>query len=226
MVIGLGRRLKGLMCRAIAFGLSRRVTLVGDNARVRFKWPIVPVRLVCSCTARIEVHGVLTIEPWLQRRTPVVIHCASDSVLSFEGDFTLGSGVRLYLSRASTLTFGGRGEESGSGITENSLIMVRKRVKIGKDFICAWNVFITDCDWHTIRGKSYQEDTVIEDHVWVAPNSCILKGSHIGRGSIVGAGAAVHRLRTGPNSLIAGVPARVVARNQNWTRDLESPAQQ
>jgi len=30
--------------------------------------------------------------------------------------------------------------------------MVYKRITIGKDFLCSWNMFITDCDWHGMVG--------------------------------------------------------------------------
>ena len=55
------------------------------------------------------------------------------------------------------------------------------------------------------------EGIVIEDDVWLGAGVRVLDGCHIGRGSVIGAGAVV----TGdiePYSIAVGVPARCVAR--------------
>jgi len=49
----------------------------------------------------------------------------------------------------------------------------------------------------------------IGDDVWIGANSTVLCGSTIGSGSIIGAGSVV-RGEIPPNSLAAGVPARVI----------------
>ncbi len=50
---------------------------------------------------------------------------------------------------------------------------------------------------------------VIEDAVWIASNATILPGVTVGAASVVAAGAVVTR-DVAPNTLVAGVPARVV----------------
>lgn len=118
------------------------------------------------------------------------------------------------------LYIGGRRDESASGMTERSRIMVRKHVHIGVDLICAWGVFITDCDWHEIIGHTNTQETVIGDHVWIAPNCSILKGSHIGNDCIIATGSVTHRTSFPDGTLIGGVPARVLATGRQWTRDM------
>ena len=49
----------------------------------------------------------------------------------------------------------------------------------------------------------------IEDDVWIAANVTISKGVTIGSGSIVGANSFVNS-DVAPNSIVAGVPARIV----------------
>lgn len=46
--------------------------------------------------------------------------------------------------------------------------MVNQKIEIGKDFDCAWDVFISDCDWPQIEGQPFQRNVRIGDHVWVA----------------------------------------------------------
>ena len=50
---------------------------------------------------------------------------------------------------------------------------------------------------------------VIGDKVWIGANATVLPGVTIGKGAIVAAGAVVTR-DVPPNTIVAGVPARVV----------------
>jgi len=51
------------------------------------------------------------------------------------------------------------------------------------------------------------EDIIIEDDVWIGANTVVLKGVHIGRGAIIGAGAVV--TKNIPSMAIAvGIPAK------------------
>ncbi len=52
---------------------------------------------------------------------------------------------------------------------------------------------------------------VIEDHVWIGTRAMIMPGTVIGRGAVVAAGAVVTR-DVPPMTVVAGVPARPVAR--------------
>ncbi len=132
----------------------------------------------------------------------------------------LGNGTRIFIDRGASLYIGGKKNESASGITEKSLIMVRKKIHIGFDCIIAWNVFITDCDWHMIVGKSVQEDVIIGDHVWIAGNTSILKGSKIEENCIVGAHSLITKKLIPAGNLVAGNPAKVIENNVQWHRSM------
>lgn len=58
-------------------------------------------------------------------------------------------------------------------------------------------------------GALVSKDIVVEDGVWIGTRALICPGVTIGAGSVVAAGAVVIR-SVPPNSLIAGVPAKVV----------------
>jgi acetyltransferase-like isoleucine patch superfamily enzyme len=96
--------------------------------------------------------------------------------------------------------------------------MVKKFLFIGYDFLCSWNVFITDCDWHYIGTKIKQIDTKIGDHVWITCNCSVLKGSDIGSNSILSNGTVVHREKFDDYSLISGNPARRIKNAPDWSR--------
>lgn len=51
---------------------------------------------------------------------------------------------------------------------------------------------------------------VIEDHAWIGMRAILLPGTRVGRGAVVAAGAVASG-DIPPMSVVAGVPARVVA---------------
>ena len=63
---------------------------------------------------------------------------------------------------------------------------------------------------HTITFQDKEYSIVIENDVWIGANACILSGAHIGKGSIIAAGAVVTNKQFPPYSIIGGVPAKVI----------------
>ncbi len=59
------------------------------------------------------------------------------------------------------------------------------------------------------QGQEYKPVT-IEDDCWIGSNAFIMPGTHLGRGSIVSAGAVVGGRRYKDFSILAGNPARVI----------------
>lgn len=114
--------------------------------------------------------------------------------------------------------------ESGAAIEIGSrcgltgvAIVAAEHITIGNWVLLGANVVVTDTDFHPLDSGMRRTDTlagahrpvVIEDDVFVGMNSLILKGTHIGTGSVIGAGSVV----TGyipPGVLAAGNPARVI----------------
>lgn len=170
--------------------------------------------------AKLIIKGNLRVNSHCGGLAPVYIHIGKNATLSINGDFIIGQGVRIELFSNSCLTFGGKEKESDSGITSDTLIMAYKKIDIGKDFLCAWNIFISDSDWHSIKGQNHQEDLIIGNHVWVANSCSILKGSKIGNNNIVASHSKVIKGLYPDDCLIAGSPAKVVRDNINWSRDI------
>jgi len=202
--------------------LSRKVNCLGPGAGIYRRGLRPKVLIARHPDAEINLHGKLLVESWHAGTEPIFISCGPKARLNIRGDFQIGNGVRIVLAPGAELDIGGRRDESVSGITESSLILVRRRVCIGVDFVCAWRVFITDCDWHEIVGEINQLDTVIGDHVWIASGASVLKGTRIGSGSILACGAVAHRIEIPPNSLAGGVPCRILGSGRQWRRDLPS----
>jgi acetyltransferase-like isoleucine patch superfamily enzyme len=101
-------------------------------------------------------------------------------------------------------------------------------VTIGNRVLISHNVFIVDNQTHPVNAETRhhqfkakfgfpfpqnmdleEKPIVIEDDVWIAANSIILRGVHIGKGAIVGAGAVVTK-NVPAGKLVAGNPAVVI----------------
>lgn len=67
-----------------------------------------------------------------------------------------------------------------------------------------------------IRTQGTREsEIVIDDDVWIGARATFLAGARVGAGSIVAAGSVV-RGEFPPNSVIGGVPARVLKQRPGW----------
>lgn len=66
-----------------------------------------------------------------------------------------------------------------------------------------------------IGGKEKSAPIHIGNHVWIGARATILKGVTIGDGAVVAAGAVVNK-DVPPNTLVGGVPARIIKENISW----------
>lgn len=102
-------------------------------------------------------------------------------------------------------------------INENVQITCASRVIIGKGCTIARDVIIRDFDAHTIErpGFEIKKPINIGNYVWIGNRAMILKGVTIGDGAIIAAGSIVTK-NVPPNSVVAGIPAKVVKENVSW----------
>jgi len=96
----------------------------------------------------------------------------------------------------------------GADIAASWAVKIGKRCNIGQFAIIIDDDY-HDVDDHTAHGKV--APVIIEDDVWLGARVTVLRGSRIGRGSVVAAHAVVMG-EIPPYSLAAGVPAKVVRR--------------
>ncbi|MFI8565508.1 acyltransferase [Rhodococcus sp. NPDC078407] len=139
-----------------------------------------------------------------------------------------GSGITLSenatVDSHSQLRVSGVIRNSGTGIIIGSrsaigaynCIMGQGGVQIGDDVLLGPNVTILSENHNfeasdvpiRLQGESRQR-TVIEDDVWIGAGVVVLAGTHIGRGSVIAAGAVV-RENVIAGTIVGGVPARLI----------------
>lgn len=97
-------------------------------------------------------------------------------------------------------------------------------VNIGDDCMFSKGVLIRPSDGHTIYDIStneilnYGKSINIGHHIWCAGDNSILKGANIPNNSIVAKGSIVTKAFDVPNSLYAGIPAKIIKTGVNWRR--------
>jgi acetyltransferase-like isoleucine patch superfamily enzyme len=126
-----------------------------------------------------------------------------------------------------------RGNECCIIIGENSIIgnnvyiSAREKnvkVQIGKNCMFSRNIKIMTSDGHDILEENKRinqaKDIVLENEVWLADNVTLLKGSYIGKGSVVATNSTVTKEFKEKNTIIAGNPAKIVKQNIKWREEL------
>lgn len=175
-------------------------------------------RISNQSSINMNLIGNLLVNSWGGSNIPSSISCSPGSIITILGDFEIGPNVHITLTQGAILKLGGKLNSSGSGITCNSRVMVENSMSIGYDCIIAWDVFISDSNWHDISCMARSSPVSIGDHVWISHGASVLKGAVIPSGCIVGAKSLVTSIFNSEKSLLAGVPANVIRNQVEWSR--------
>jgi acetyltransferase-like isoleucine patch superfamily enzyme len=141
---------------------------------------------------------------------PSEFHMGKKSEISVNGNFVIYTGFHLSIGSNAVMVF-------GSGyINSNVTIDCFEHIHLGCDIVISKGVVIRDSDNHQIGDNSKTHaPIIIEDRVWIGLNATVLKGVRIGHGSVIAAGAVVTK-DVPANTLVGGVPARVIKSNITW----------
>jgi acetyltransferase-like isoleucine patch superfamily enzyme len=133
-----------------------------------------------------------------------------------QGTMTIGERVRFdsTLSTLELVSLQGGHLEIGDNVFINcgSSLVASTHVKIGDDCLIGRDVMIMDTDFHRVEDKAWDvsgKPIVIEARAWIGNRSIVLKGVTVGHDAVVAAGSVVTR-DVPPNSVVAGVPAKVI----------------
>jgi long-chain acyl-CoA synthetase len=123
-----------------------------------------------------------------------------------QSHMVVGPGAVLRIGNDVSINF-------GAALSAQESVSIGSRVRMGP------YVMILDSDYHGANQRDEKPTTpiVIEDDVWLAGRVSVLRGSHIGKGSVITTGSVVSGHI--PAGVIAGgVPARVI-RSLNPTEE-------
>lgn len=95
---------------------------------------------------------------------------------------------------------------------------------IGNDCMFSNHIIVRTSDSHPIFDNITKErintpkSVIIGDHVWIAPNSKIMKGANIGMGAIIGSDTTITK-NVPNNALCIGRPCKIIRENVEWSRE-------
>lgn len=157
--------------------------------------------------------------------------CGSAGLQEFKGGLYLDEGAKLYLKVMCVIGQGtvircdkNAAVELGKNFycNKNCYLRSSENIKFGDDCSLGWNVQLNGDDGHTVKynGKtSKQKGTItIGNHVWLTSNTIVIKDVNIADGCIVAQGAIVTKSIIESNSLVAGLPAKVIKSSVEWKK--------
>lgn len=125
-------------------------------------------------------------------------------------DFNIYSGAQITINQNAELIL------NTGYINHNVNISCFEKIQIGNNVAISENVTIRDSDNHKVSNSNIvKAPIIIEDDVWIGLNVTILKGVTIGSGSVIAAGSLVNK-SVPKNTMVAGVPAKVIKENVYW----------
>jgi len=135
----------------------------------------------------------------------------NNSNLIINGNFTVGFGSDIRIFDGATL------ELNGGYLNAFDQIVCAEKITIGKDVAIARDVVIRDTDAHEILDGTHKKTKPVHigNHVWIGTRAIIMKGVTIGDGAIIAAGAIVTK-DVPANTVVAGVPAKIIKENVEW----------
>ena len=95
---------------------------------------------------------------------------------------------------------------------------------VGDDCLFSSGIVFRTGDSHSIldmngNRTNPSKDIVIHNHVWIGHRVLVNKGVEIGEDNIIGTAAVVTKSILDTNSVIAGIPAKVVKTGINWDKE-------
>jgi maltose O-acetyltransferase len=140
------------------------------------------------------------------------LRVGDDTMLGFPLAYRLGDGGIMLQTRTveAEIAIGRR-----NGFSNNTVLCAVQSIRIGDNCRIGDGVAIYDADFHEVnpatrdRSLGVVKPVVIGNNVWIGSRVMVLKGVTIGENSVIGAMSLVTK-EVPPNSIAAGVPARVV----------------
>jgi maltose O-acetyltransferase len=158
-------------------------------------------------SARVYLRNCTSVGKWVSINGKPIIENEGKMIL--EDEVRIWSSVnqsKLYTGKKGKLVVGKNSRVIGAHIDARHLVSIGENVQIGPYTV------ILDSDFHDVKdhfGEGAAQAVYIEDDVWIATRAIILKGTRIGKGAVIAAGAVVTK-DVPPYCLAAGVPARVI----------------
>ena len=156
--------------------------------------------------------GLPPLRNFLITKRPCVLAMYDNSKLIINGFVFAGPGTHIEINKNASIEFGDK-----LFINSDSKFISSSSISIGSGSVISWEVEINDSSGHQIVRDDFEvsKPIVIGSRVWIGSRATILKGVKVGSGAVIATGAVVTR-DVPENSLVAGVPAKIIRENVIW----------
>lgn len=106
-------------------------------------------------------------------------------------------------------------------VNSNSVIVIAKKITIGKDVMIGRNVTVYDSDFHSINNTThdnYSSPIQIGNHVWIASNCTVLKGVKLHDGCVISANSILLNDVYEKQLVGNNIEQKVIKENIEWKR--------
>lgn len=157
--------------------------------------------------------------------------CGSVGLQEFKGGLYLDEGAKLFMKAMCVI---GQGTvlrcdenatiELGENFCCNKNCYLRSSEKIifGDGCFLGWNVQLNTDDGHVVEygGKTSKQKSsiIIGNHVWMTSNTIVTKDVNIADGCVIAQGAIVTKSIVDSDTLVGGIPAKVIKSNIKWEK--------
>jgi acetyltransferase-like isoleucine patch superfamily enzyme len=213
MAAGLSRRrasrVRPLVIRLVRF-LARHRMLTPKYARLGLRYA--RRRLLTRAGWRWETNGLV----FFGRRLEIQI--TPRGVVRFGRLVWIGDGTKIRCHEGEVSI----GDKTVLG--QECTISAYKHVRIGEQCVIADRAMFIDFDHGIVEVDRpirlqgiYKRDVDVGSNVWIGYGACILRGVKVGDNSVIGTNSVVTR-DVPPNSVVGGIPARLIRKRDAPTR--------
>lgn len=168
-----------------------------------------------SKTARLTIHShfMINTPKYKHSREEAYLLLRDGAELTINGTVSLASRSTIQIQKDAKLSIG------KAHVNHEASIIIGGDCSIGEGVLISRAVRIFDSDFHKVTDAegnqtNYTKPMRIGNHVWIGLGAIILRGSRIGDGAVISAGAVVMgKIKDGTNAL--GNPARSFSKI-NW----------
>ena len=142
----------------------------------------------------------------------------NDNTIEIGADTSITNGVLWIEDNNNKIKIG-----NNTAITGNTHLACIEgcKISIGDNCLFSSDIVIRTGDSHSILDMNGDrinpsKDVIISDHIWVGSKVTINKGVTIAENNMIGTGAIITKSMNETNTIIAGIPAKVVKHGVNW----------
>jgi acetyltransferase-like isoleucine patch superfamily enzyme len=182
----------------LRFHIFKRLVLVGPHSKI-------------YCRSKIKINGTIDIE------RNCLINALSANGISFGRNVSIGKYTTIECSGSLKNIGVGLIVGNNVGLGTHGFYGCAGGVTIGNDVICG-NYVSLHSENHIIENSEVpirlqgvtRQGIIIGNNCWIGAKATILDGVSIGDGCVIAAGAVVTKGKYEANSIIGGVPARII----------------